>query len=60
MEQVSDLFGKKGRELLQQVLAQLPPHTRFATEQLLAQLDTVEQQIQLNPGSARSLPLPLN
>ena len=41
MEQVSDLFGKKGRELLQQVLAQLPPHTRFATEQLL------EQQIQL-------------
>jgi len=35
------------RELLQQVLAQLPPHTRFATEQLLAQLDTVEQQIQL-------------
>jgi transposase len=47
LEQVTDLFGKKGRELLQPVLAQLPPHTRFATEQLLAQLDTVEQQIQL-------------
>jgi transposase len=47
VEQVTDLFGKKGRELLQPVLAQLPPHTRFATEQLLAQLDTVEQQIQL-------------
>ena len=47
VEEVSDLFGKKGRELLQQVLEQLPPHTRFATEQLLAQLDRVEQQIQL-------------
>lgn len=44
--QVADLFGKKGRELLPQVLAQLPPHTLFSTEQLLAQLDTVEQQIQ--------------
>jgi transposase len=44
--QLADLFGKKGRELLPQVLAQLPPHTLFSTEQLLAQLDTVEQQIQ--------------
>jgi transposase len=47
VEQVTDLFGKKGRELLQQVLEQLPSHTRFANEQLLAQLDAVEQQIKL-------------
>jgi len=46
VEQVSDLFGKKGRELLQQVLQQLPPQTRFATECLLEQLDMVEEHIQ--------------
>src|SRR4030067_650654 len=43
--QVADLFGKKGRELLPQVLAQLPPHTLFSTEQLLAQLATLEHPI---------------
>ena len=47
VEQVSDLFGKKGRELQQQVLQQLPPQTRFATERLLEQLDTVDRHIQL-------------
>jgi transposase len=55
VEQVTDLFGKKGRELLPQVLEQLPPHTRFATEPLLAQLDTVEQQIQLFENRIREL-----
>ena len=50
VQQVSDLFGKKGRELLQQVLAQLPPQTRFATERLLEQLDTVDRHIQLFEG----------
>jgi hypothetical protein len=35
---VSDLFGKQGRALLTGKLAQLPPHTRFATNHLLEQL----------------------
>jgi transposase len=42
---VSDLFGKQGRALLAQQLEQLPPHTQFATEQLLAQLANVEMQL---------------
>jgi transposase len=32
MEQLTDLFGKRGRKLLQPVVQQLPLHTRFATE----------------------------
>jgi transposase len=42
---VSDLFGVRGRELLADKLTHLPPHTRYATEQLLDQLDLVEEQI---------------
>jgi len=47
VEGVTDLFGKKGRELLQEALEQLPPQTRFATEHLLEQLDGVEKHIHL-------------
>ncbi len=42
---VSDLFGLRGRELLGSGLELLPPHTRFATDRLLEQLDLVEEQI---------------
>jgi transposase len=42
---VSDLFGRQGRAVLTTRLAELPPHTRFATEQLLVQLRGVEEQI---------------
>jgi len=42
---VSDLFGQRGHALLTAQLAQLPPHTRFATERLLEQLEVVEEQI---------------
>lgn len=45
VEDVSDLFGRRGRELLTPLLAQLPPHTRFATERLLVGLDEVETHI---------------
>ncbi len=47
VEGVSDLFGGKGRELLRRQVAQLPPHTRFATERLLEQLELVGRQIAL-------------
>lgn len=39
---MSDLFGKQGRALLAEQLPQLPPHTRFATEQLLKELNNVD------------------
>lgn len=42
---VSDLFGKQGRVLLTGKLAQLPPHTRFATAQLLDQLAALDEHI---------------
>lgn len=47
VEEVSDLFGRKGRELLGGVVEKLPPQTRFATERILEQLDAVEQHIEL-------------
>jgi len=42
---VSDLFGRQGRAILTDKLAQLPPHTRFATDQLLEQLEVLDEQI---------------
>lgn len=42
---VSDLFGKQGRVLLTGKLTQLPPHTRFATDHLLEQLESLDEQI---------------
>jgi transposase len=44
-EDISDMFGKRGRELLEGVLEQLPSHTRYTTELLLEQLDQTEQKI---------------
>ena len=44
--EVSDLFGVAGREFLAPRLNLLPPHTRFATDRLLEQLDTVEDEVE--------------
>lgn len=66
---VTDLFGCKGREALDELVQQLPPHSRFATETLLEQADVVEDQIALfetrmretfdeNPQLARLMTLP--
>lgn len=43
---VKDPFCKKGRLLLSELLDRLPPHTRFASRSQLAQLDTVEREIE--------------
>lgn len=45
-EDISDIFGTKGRQLIGRVLGQLPTHTRYTTELLLEQLDQTEQKIQ--------------
>ena len=44
-EDISDIFGKKGRQLVGSVLGQLPSHTRYTTELLLQQLDQTDQKI---------------
>jgi transposase len=45
-EDISDIFGKKGRQVVGSVLGQLPSHTRYTTELLLEQLDQTQQKIQ--------------
>lgn len=45
--EVSDLFGRQGRELLQQRLDALPPQTAFATCRLLEQVEALDRQVRL-------------
>lgn len=45
IDEVSDLFGVKGRELLTQRLSELPPYTRQSVEAQLKVLDSVAAQI---------------
>ena len=44
-EGVTDIFGVKGRQLLQESLAKLPKHTRYTMRILLRQLDQVCQDM---------------
>ncbi|MHC4106004.1 MAG: IS110 family RNA-guided transposase, partial [Planctomycetota bacterium] len=44
-EDISDIFGKKGRQILESVLEQLPSHTHYTTKLLLEHLDHTEQNI---------------
>lgn len=46
IDEASDIFGERGRRLLEERLKHLPEQTRFATESLLEQLDQVEEQVQ--------------
>lgn len=41
----TDLFTHVGRDVLAELVEQLPTHTRFTTNTLLTQLDLVEEQI---------------
>jgi transposase len=43
--EVTDLFGVRGRALLRQRLALLPPHTAYATQQLLEQVEGLDRQV---------------
>lgn len=42
---ISDIFGKEGRKLIQESLVLLPEQTRYALETLLHHLDEVERQV---------------
>lgn len=44
---VSDLFGRRGRALLRERLAALPPQTSYATTQLLDQVEALDRQVHL-------------
>ncbi|MFQ5946867.1 MAG: IS110 family transposase [Anaerolineae bacterium] len=45
--EVSDLFGRRGRELLRQRLAELPPHTAYAAGRMLEQVESLDRQVLL-------------
>ena len=47
VEDSSDAFNKKGRKELELKLQGLPPHTRYAAERVLEQLDSIQGQIKL-------------
>jgi len=46
VEEVKDPFCKKGRLVLSDLIDRLPHHTRFAVRSQLAQLDTLEREIE--------------
>jgi transposase len=43
--EVTDLFGVRGRTLLRQRLDCLPPHTAYASQQLLEQVEALDGQV---------------
>src|SRR5215475_12107275 len=43
--EVSDLFGVQGRALVRQRLTLLPPHTAYATQQLMEQIEGLDSQV---------------
>lgn len=45
VDAVSDAFGKRGREMVTQLLAKLPPHTEQALRRVLDQLDHVSENL---------------
>jgi transposase len=47
IEESSDAFNKKGRKELELKLQRLPPHSRYAAERILEQLDSMQEQIRL-------------
>ena len=43
--EVTDLFGVRGRQLLRQRCELLPPHTAYATRELLEQVESLDRQV---------------
>jgi transposase len=43
--EVTDLFGVRGRQLLRQRCELLPPHTAYATRELLEQVESLDGQV---------------
>jgi transposase len=45
VEGVSDAFGKRGRQIMAELMAKLPPHTQQALQHVLDQLDHVSKNL---------------
>lgn len=46
LPEVSDLFGKRGRQELQARVGELPPHTGFVVSRLMAQVESLDRDIE--------------
>jgi transposase len=55
IDEASDVFGKRGREILAQRLAELPPQTRLSVEMELTLLDQLEDQIRKSEEQIRAV-----
>ena len=44
---VSDVFGQRGRVMLEEKVRELPPHTRFTVEMQLGQVDELEREVEV-------------
>ena len=60
-DEVSDLFGVRGRARLRRQLEALPPHTAFTTRLLLEQVEHLDRQVRALEERMRSVfqPTPL-
>ncbi len=47
VSEVTDLFGRRGRQLLGQRLDALPPETAYATRQMVDQVEALDRQVRL-------------
>jgi transposase len=47
IDEVSDIFGKKGRKLVEEALKRLPPETAYTSGLMLEQLDEVQARIRM-------------
>ena len=45
IEDTSDIFNQKGRAMVEAALSDLGPHTRFAAQQMLEELDLIQEKI---------------
>jgi transposase len=45
VDEVSDAFGKRGREIINERITKLPPHTQYGLKRLLDQLDHVGENL---------------
>jgi transposase len=45
VQEVSDAFGKRGRQIVEQLVSKLPPHTEQALRRILDQLDHVSENL---------------
>lgn len=50
VEEVSDAFGKRGRQIVEELLSKLPPHTEQALRRILDQLDHVTENLKRIEG----------